>query len=343
MIALKGKAQKKGDLAGALQEHFQCGPAFTNAYLRYFETAQDVSLRHPRDLATLNATQDMWFQYALSTNQRGRDLIAVMQRYKPFFGRRYLDVGCGFGGCLVAAAEQGAHGIGLEVDEQRIAFARLNLSDCGNAACMEVLPQDVLVPDIDRGIGTFDLISCNDVAEHVLDVEMLFQSISRLLTRDGLVYVEIPNRYALDFVAQDGHFGLFGITLLERPEAQAYHWQIFRYTYDVGHYLRLEQYLDLFRRFGMRPNLIPTLYHATREFSEAPDRLRELERAWARFRERDSRIDTATHSRVLQAYDEYRSRLAADRQRADRGGSGEREQFRNKYLRAFWTFVAVRE
>ncbi len=339
MIALKGKAQKQGDLCAALQEHFECGPGFTRAYLAYFEKAQAVSLRHPRDLNALTPTQDMWFQYALSTNQRGRDLIHAMGEFKPFRSHRYLDIGCGFGGCLVAAARQGARSVGLEVDEQRIEFARLNVKDWGADGTVEVMTQDVLAPDISQRIGSFDLISCNDVAEHVDNVELLFQNIGRLLEPDGLVYMEIPNRYCVDFVAQDGHFGLFGITLLERPEARQYHWELFRYTYDVGDYLRLEQYLALFQKFGMEPRLIPSLYHAARDISELGERVKELERAYLRF-QGIAGVDSATRGRVLEAYEEYRKELIADRREATTAAA--REQFRNKYLRAFWTFAAVK-
>jgi hypothetical protein len=35
-----------------------------------------------------------------------------------------------------------------------------------------------------------------------------------MLAPDGIAYLEIPNRYFTRFVREDGHYKLFGITLL---------------------------------------------------------------------------------------------------------------------------------
>src|SRR3974377_1195861 len=91
-----------------------------------------------------------------------------------------------------------------------------------------------------------------------------------------MVYREVPNKYGTEFVESDGHFCLFGVTLLDRDRARAYHACRFRHPYDVGHYLDRQDYEALFRQYGMAPELIPSVHHPTRPFSERADCARRL-------------------------------------------------------------------
>src|ERR1700730_1067049 len=98
-----------------LQRRLGTGKRFTSDYVKYFERAHAVSLAGVRDWSALDPTRRMWFDYALSTNVRGNALVDVLELGGPMRGRRYLDIGCGFGGCLVAAARRGADCTGLAV------------------------------------------------------------------------------------------------------------------------------------------------------------------------------------------------------------------------------------
>src|SRR5690606_16309592 len=70
--------------------------------------------------------------------------------------------------------------------------------------------------------------------------------------------LEIPNAEAVSFVGADGHFGLFGITLLDRPEARAYHARFFSDPYDVGDYHPLPFYEARFAEHGRTSRLLHT-------------------------------------------------------------------------------------
>ena len=302
-----------------MQKRFGTGDRFTKSYLRYFEGAQNVTLQTEEDLNKLGSTQRMWFDYALTTNNRGWDLVRFIARYKQFRGARYLDIGCGFGGSLVAAGKSGSRCVGIEIDPERAAFSRRNLADFGLP--VEVLEVDALTQGIEEHLGSFDIITCNDVAEHVESAERLLLNVARLLKPGGLAYLETPNGTCIESVARDGHFGLFGITLLNREQARAYHWERFHYAYDVGDYWSLDDYFEFFRRAGLKVTLAPSLYHPTRTMDELTAQLRLLDEA----RIRDPAIDPA--------YEEYRARLEQDRRTLDE------EAFRNRYLRSFWTFL----
>jgi 2-polyprenyl-3-methyl-5-hydroxy-6-metoxy-1,4-benzoquinol methylase len=311
----------------ALERKHGTGKRFTHSYVRFFERSQAKPLRGFADLDALDGTRRMWFDYAISTNSRGRDLIAALSQHKNFQGSRYLDIGCGFGGCLVAAAGAGASCVGIEVDAERIAFAQDNVRDFGIAG--EILNVDALEPELVHKLGQFDAISCNDVLEHVADAGQLVNNIARLLKPGGVAYAEIPNGDAIDFVASDGHFGLFGITLLDRPTAMAYQRMYFRSVYDVGEYISLDGYHNMFERAGFTVELIPSLYHPALPIAETDSRLALLTAARQGFAMEQCEVRSA----IELAYDSYLRRLSEDRTRLPE------DEFRNRYLRSFWTFL----
>ncbi len=265
----------------------------------------------------------MWFDFALSTNLRGRKLVRSLERYKRFRGVRYLDIGCGYGGFPIDAARRGASAIGIEPDPLRARFSRENIADSGLPIVVHEV--DALEPDIEKRLGTFDWITCNDVAEHVDSAPGLLRNIRRLLNPGGLAYLEIPNPDCIEFVARDGHFGLFGITLLGRPDAIRYHGEHYRSAYDVGDYWTLEQYREFFAAAQLAVTLVEPLNHPVRPLRDLDPLLLELDRA---------RI---AHPLLDGPYGLYRERLTSDRRELAE------TDFRNRYLCKFWTFLASPE
>ena len=53
--------------------------------------------------------------------------------------------------------------------------------------------------------GPFDLISSNDVIEHVSDPEVTIRHISLLLAENGKAFFEIPNAESVFAVRSDGY------------------------------------------------------------------------------------------------------------------------------------------
>jgi 2-polyprenyl-3-methyl-5-hydroxy-6-metoxy-1,4-benzoquinol methylase len=308
-----------------LRAQYDTGPAFTGAYLDYFRHTMKTL-----DTDRLGPAPMMWLEYALSCVKRGRDLVRAIDAIHPLQGARFLDVGCGFGGVLVAASERGAHPTGIEIDTRRLGFTRDNLRDFGLEWHIAALDFSATDPGLTRAIGYFDVITCNDVAEHVDDVHALAANLGALLNPGGMAYLEIPNRDAVDFVAADGHFSLFGITLLQHEQARAYHRQAFQTpVYDVGEYYSLEEYGRIFASHGLRARLIPSLYHPARPMDGLDEELRHLDEAAACFA-----LTGVLRDLVLEKYARYRERLAADRE------SLPADDFRERYLRSFWTFIA---
>lgn len=107
-------------------------------------------------------------------------------------------------------------------------------------------------------INRFDIITCNDVIEHVDNPAALIENISLLLRRGGAAYLEIPNRNHPKFVLEDGHYLLFGITLLDYLEAELYYKTLRpQGIYNTRFYLELDQYEAVFDRFGLSLSMLP--------------------------------------------------------------------------------------
>jgi len=207
----------------------------------------------------------MYFEFAISSNERGRQCARLLGRHAPLSGARYLDVGCAYAGFLVAFAEQGAQVAGVDLDPQLLALAAHNLRDHGLA----VMPQrrDLTAPaDMAAFAASQDLVTCNDVIEHVDDPAAAIRNLAAILRPGGLLYLEIPNRRFPPFVARDGHFQLFGITLLEHDEAEGYYHHMHPgRPYTVGHYLDLEEYERLFAEAGLSLTVLPETFEGVTE------------------------------------------------------------------------------
>ncbi len=111
--------------------------------------------------------------------------------------------------------------------------------------------------DIEPFRSRFDIVTCNDVIEHVLDPLHAIRNVADMLVPGGLAYFEIPNARFPGSIAEDIHFHFFGITLLDHEEAKEYFtycWPGF--SYSVGHYLELSQFISMLEEAGMASELI---------------------------------------------------------------------------------------
>jgi len=190
---------------------------------------------------------ETYVHYALSTNDRGKTLAHQLSKYIDMKDKSYLDIGTAYGGYLVGFAGRGCRpSLGVEIDQNLIELCKINLRENGmDPDC--VFQGDICEPLLESlKERKSDVITLNDVIEHVLDVSKAFENVKYLMAERGYLYLEIPNRYHVNNVFSDPHFGLFGITLLDRSGAIEYFRSEAGGIYAMGDYYNLGDLLSFF-------------------------------------------------------------------------------------------------
>jgi len=112
-----------------------------------------------------------------------RDIAPLLPASAP----RVLEIGCGGGGTLAWLKQTGRAQwtAGIELSPEAAAVARTRVDDvrCGDA--------NVLLADFAQ--GTFDLILCLDVLEHLVDPWAALERIQGLLRPGGRIITSLPN------------------------------------------------------------------------------------------------------------------------------------------------------
>ncbi|MGQ0847994.1 MAG: class I SAM-dependent methyltransferase [Actinomycetota bacterium] len=218
----------------------------------------------------------MWLDFSLSSVERGRYAVSAMGGPRVFRNRGVMDVGCAYGGFLVAAAEAGAASVvGIDIDPGLLDLARLQLADHGVRG--RLAEEDITASGVVDRWGTFDVVLCNDVIEHVADPVRCAQNLAALMKPGGRVYLEIPNGSAVEFMRRDGHYGLFGLTLLGREPAEQL-WRLhYHDRYGVEHYAPIDYYLQIFSAAGIALRLLPAAVDPEQKMAEISESFDELE------------------------------------------------------------------
>ncbi len=96
---------------------------------------------------------------------------------------RLLDVGAGLGVFPFRMKQAGWDCVALDMDERLAGHHR-------DVVGVQAMTGDVRSVE---GLAAFDLVTFNKVLEHVPEPVEMLASVGRLLTPDGLVYVELPD------------------------------------------------------------------------------------------------------------------------------------------------------
>ncbi len=103
-------------------------------------------------------------------------------------GRRTLDVGCGVGyGAELLNRAGAAEVIAIDNSSTALDLARSVVSS--GVTCELGDARDLPHPD-----GSFDLVVCFELIEHVDEQELVLDELARVLRRDGLLLISSPNR-----------------------------------------------------------------------------------------------------------------------------------------------------
>ena len=100
-------------------------------------------------------------------------------------GKRVLDVGCSSGYLARPLVERGCVVIGVERDPAAAEVAR--------AVCEDVLVGDVETMELPFEDGSFDVVLCGDLVEHLREPEAFLTRVRRALAPGGRVVLSTPN------------------------------------------------------------------------------------------------------------------------------------------------------
>jgi len=101
-------------------------------------------------------------------------------------GKRVLDVGCGYGLTMSYLRSLGNETVGLEITNGFVEICRR----FGFSVHQIDVENDPLPPDL----GTFDVIMCMEILEHLMDpLLVLREKVKPALKPDGMLVVTVPN------------------------------------------------------------------------------------------------------------------------------------------------------
>ncbi len=140
-------------------------------------------------------------------DQLNRPYLAwQLESFRPFLGRRILEIGCGVGGILDLIGSREAI-LGVDVDDEVLDYARQRFADRPEvrfALC------DLGDASAEARLREFapDTIVCINVLEHVRDDLAALERLERILTPGGHLCLLVPAHFALygSYDRVDGHY-----------------------------------------------------------------------------------------------------------------------------------------
>ena len=114
-----------------------------------------------------------------------------MTGHAALHGKRVIDVGCGGGLLTEGMAARGAQVTGIDMGKAPLSVARLHQHESG----LEIDYQQTTAEQLaDAQAGSFDIVTCMEMLEHVPDPALTISACTRLLKDDGSLFLSTINR-----------------------------------------------------------------------------------------------------------------------------------------------------
>lgn len=172
-LTLDQERQKAARLADFAATH-----SFAELLAFYYSITDDVPPERVRQYS----------DYAAGGPQRAQAILADLAPFAP--SDRLLDVGCGAGGMMVAAARQGVEAVGVDIALRWLVIARKHLESCGLEGHLICADAEAL-PFADGG---FTRVVATDVVEHACDPDAFVTGCGRQLAEGGRLWISATNR-----------------------------------------------------------------------------------------------------------------------------------------------------
>ena len=119
----------------------------------------------------------------------------LKNKTKPLYGINILDIGCGGGLLSEPMSRMGANVTGIDASEKNIKIA--NLHSKKNKLKINYLCSS---PEKLKIKKKFDVILNMEIVEHVEDIDFFLKSCSKLLKKDGLMFIATINKTLKSYV-----------------------------------------------------------------------------------------------------------------------------------------------
>jgi 2-polyprenyl-6-hydroxyphenyl methylase/3-demethylubiquinone-9 3-methyltransferase len=119
----------------------------------------------------------------------------LKNEFKPLSGIKILDIGCGGGLLSEPMSRMGAHVTGIDASDKNIKIAKLHSKK--NKLKIKYLCSS---PEKLKIKKKFDVILNMEIVEHVEDIDFFLRSSSKLLKKNGLMFVATINKTLKSYV-----------------------------------------------------------------------------------------------------------------------------------------------
>ena len=149
----------------------------------------------PAELAKFGALAHRWWdptsEFKSLHDINPLRLAYIAERCGGLRGKAVLDVGCGGGVLAEAMAAEGARVTGIDLSEKALGVANLHQLESGVKVDYRLVAAETLAAEIP---GSFDLVTCMEMLEHVPDPGSTVAACARLVKPGGRVVFATINR-----------------------------------------------------------------------------------------------------------------------------------------------------
>ena len=181
----------------------------------------------------------------------------LKNKFRPLSGINILDIGCGGGLLSEPMSKMGANVTGIDASDKNIKIAKLHSKK--NKLKINYLCSS---PEKLKITKKFDVILNMEIVEHVEDIDFFLKSCSKLLKKNGLMFVATINKTLKSYI-----FAIVGAEYILRWLPIGTHeWEKFVKPEDLKKIL-MKYDLSLNKLEGMNFNIIKDEWSISRDLS----------------------------------------------------------------------------
>ncbi len=181
----------------------------------------------------------------------------LKNKFRPLSGINILDIGCGGGLLSEPMSRMGANVTGIDASDKNIKIAKLHSKK--NKLKINYLCTS---PEKLKITKKFDIILNMEIVEHVEDIDFFLKSCSKLLKKNGLMFVATINKTLKSYI-----FAIVGAEYVLRWLPIGTHeWEKFVKPEDLKKIL-IKYDLSLNKLEGMNFNIIRDEWSISRDLS----------------------------------------------------------------------------